>query len=998
MNQSVTMNPSVTTNPSLRSLIRRSMLGHCSLRSWPFIIMACASLLAVLTPLGGFGATYYISTAGNDANSGTTTNSAWRNISKANSTLVAGDRVEIRAGTYDDLIQPANSGTSENTRITYTSFNGEAVLIRGKNIATALGAAARVSNNFITISNLQLNGDKWTGSEPLGYMSVNAASSQNFRLLNCAVIKAGYTNAANFDKKPGGVTLGENATDAVVENCVVVGWYIGIAAGQSQRVTLRNNVVQNNSHHQIVASTDGPIPDLKLLVEGNHIGGSMTSDGFQAGVLTNNVFYNNKIIIRSNYFYYNGEDHIDLKGAGDVLIEGNVLVAAFGDNDGYMYPKNGSTTWDGVSRYGGSVNHGSGAAANPRVIVRKNVFYDNNRGWQAMEDDWKCYNNTFVANNRDFLQGWNSSYDGNDDGNTNTTTDIVCHLAAFAMNKQRADFINNISMDHRIGEIQRTTSAATMKLDHNLYHNSTPSGLRFLRNDDVSNNRRLNQHTIYTTLAAWRTYLNTQANVQGREANSLVADPQFVSVPAYPNLFFNFKRADPVVPTFLPVIALADRAAWFPHDFRLASGSPAIDAGAFLTTTTSAGSGTVVPVEDAGYFTDGFGTVPGDTIQIGASVVQVTAINYATKTLTVSPSISWTNGTGVSLPYAGSKPDIGAFEYTENVGETSAPPAAPSSLIATLVGSNQINLAWVDNSTNETQFRFERKIGNGSYSLLANVGAIAGSGGTGAYSDTNLNPGTTYTYQVRAETGTTNSLWSNEAATNTPNAGGGGGGLTNLYEAELLAATGSPANAISAFGEGGASGGTNSLFTATNLGNFITYTVNVPVAGSYNLRAGLNKYTSRGKCNLYVDGSGTPTGTEMDLYNASGYAYEEVNQGEVTFTNAGNHTFRFQVSGKNASSTGYKLSFDYLKLIGSSAVPLPPPVIMGAAVSNNNFVVTFSTEAGGLYEVQRADTLTPPAWTSIVTNLPGTGGTIQIADTSGINQLQRFYRVKLAAP
>jgi len=177
----------------------------------------------------------------------------------------------------------------------------------------------------------------------------------------------------------------------------------------------------------------------------------------------------------------------------------------------------------------------------------------------------------------------------------------------------------------------------------------------------------MNQQTIFAganALANWRTHLNTLPGVQGREANSVQGAPQFVNVPAYPNLFFNFKRANPVVPTYPPVITLALRATWFPHDFNLAAGSPGIDAGGFPTTTTNGGTGNTVAVGDARFFTDGLGVIPGDMVQVGTDVVQVTALNYTANTLTLTPAITWVAGEGVSLPYSGAKPDIGAFEFT----------------------------------------------------------------------------------------------------------------------------------------------------------------------------------------------------------------------------------------------------------------------------------------------------------------------------------------------
>ena len=99
-------------------------------------------------------------------------------------------------------------------------------------------------------------------------------------------------------------------------------------------------------------------------------------------------------------------------------------------------------------------------------------------------------------------------------------------------------------------------------------------------------------------------------------------------------------------------------------DFHLQTGSPAIDQGVFLTTTSSAGSGTVIPVADASCFIDGFGIVEGDRLQLEGQtqVVRIVSVDYAANRLTVDAPLTWTSGLGVGLPYTGSKPDIGAFE------------------------------------------------------------------------------------------------------------------------------------------------------------------------------------------------------------------------------------------------------------------------------------------------------------------------------------------------
>ena len=111
------------------------------------------------------------------------------------------------------------------------------------------------------------------------------------------------------------------------------------------------------------------------------------------------------------------------------------------------------------------------------------------------------------------------------------------------------------------------------------------------------------------------------------------------------------------------------------RDLHLQPTSPMIDAGAFLTKTTSSGSGTTIQVEDARYFMDGWGIIEGDLIQLEGwpQTVRITNVNYNSNTITVDTHLAWNNGQGISLAYQGSAPDIGAYEY-EGVTLVLSPP------------------------------------------------------------------------------------------------------------------------------------------------------------------------------------------------------------------------------------------------------------------------------------------------------------------------------------
>ncbi len=79
-------------------------------------------------------------------------------------------------------------------------------------------------------------------------------------------------------------------------------------------------------------------------------------------------------------------------------------------------------------------------------------------------------------------------------------------------------------------------------------------------------------------------------------------------------------------------------------------------------------------------------------------------------------------------------------------------PAAPTGLTATAVSPFQINLSWIDNSDNETDFEIQRCTGIGcsDFSVLTFVPAGAGIGSTIDGFDTSASPRTEYCYHVHA--------------------------------------------------------------------------------------------------------------------------------------------------------------------------------------------------------------------------------------------------------
>jgi hypothetical protein len=99
-------------------------------------------------------------------------------------------------------------------------------------------------------------------------------------------------------------------------------------------------------------------------------------------------------------------------------------------------------------------------------------------------------------------------------------------------------------------------------------------------------------------------------------------------------------------------------------DFQILPDSGMVEAGTFLTYTSSSGSGSSITVEDATCFTDGYGIVDGDTIMLerDGKKAKILQVDYDNNILTVDINLEWESGVGVTLVRSGYFPDIGIYE------------------------------------------------------------------------------------------------------------------------------------------------------------------------------------------------------------------------------------------------------------------------------------------------------------------------------------------------
>jgi predicted phage tail protein len=110
---------------------------------------------------------------------------------------------------------------------------------------------------------------------------------------------------------------------------------------------------------------------------------------------------------------------------------------------------------------------------------------------------------------------------------------------------------------------------------------------------------------------------------------------------------------------------------------------------------------------------------------------------------------------------------VGTSPYSVEISaQTQSAPTPPSGLTATGANTTRINLAWVDNSSDESGFRVERAPdAGGAPGTFAQIGSVGANVVT--YANTGLVTGTRYWYRVRAYNSVGNSAYSGVAGATT---------------------------------------------------------------------------------------------------------------------------------------------------------------------------------------------------------------------------------------
>ncbi len=370
--------------------------------------------------------TFYVSTSGNDSNLGTIT-SPWRTIQKAANTATAGSTVNVRGGTYAELIEVTVSGSAGGGFITFQSYTGETAIIDGTSFSPFTSGS---EHDVILMEDRSYL--RWQGFEIRNFNT----ATQNVEINGILVMGTSHhieiignkihDIRINVTQTSGGnghgiLCIGTNGTTAMTDIVIDSNEVYNLRTGFSECITVNGNVnnwrVTNNVVHDCnniaidAAGHYGVCPNAANdqarngIISGNRVtdidsshnpayggnfvtgGGGHSADGLYVDGGTNIIIERN-IVVRANIGIEMASEHAG-KSTSYITVRDNVVVESytFGITIGGYDTDRGSTENCKILN-NTLLNNGTSGESEIEFqfdtrnnVVKNNVIYGNGLGY-----------------------------------------------------------------------------------------------------------------------------------------------------------------------------------------------------------------------------------------------------------------------------------------------------------------------------------------------------------------------------------------------------------------------------------------------------------------------------------------------------------------------------------------------------------------------------------------------------------------------------------------
>ena len=281
------------------------------------------------------GKTYYVSGTGNDKNNGLKEGAAFRTLQKAADLVQAGDTVYVMNGTYTsssaNILSIANKQGRADAPITFLAYHDQKPVIEAH--SNNWNAISITGSSYVVIDGLTLVGAR-------DEITLEYALQQKDNLKNPATSGNGINvSKSSPTQRSHHITLNNNKISKFPGG--------GISAGETDYITIKNNIVSGNSWYSPYGTqgitlghlwnSDNNEKDYKVIIQGNtSFDNKELVPWYQTGKITEghgimldtsyigNVAYKGKALINNNLIYNNGGAAIQIfKGENPVDIVNN---------------------------------------------------------------------------------------------------------------------------------------------------------------------------------------------------------------------------------------------------------------------------------------------------------------------------------------------------------------------------------------------------------------------------------------------------------------------------------------------------------------------------------------------------------------------------------------------------------------------------------------------------------------------------------------------------
>jgi hypothetical protein len=432
---------------------------------------------------------YYVAKTGSDSNDGSS-GAPWLTIGHAALEAKSGSTVYVGAGTYNESVAFANSGTATAPIV----FDGQGVaVVDGTGVTCCASPAFASSNGFI-------------GTNTQGLFNIGAAAGVNDLTVEGFTLQNYIVSSAS--KVPVGV--------------LILGGGTGIQLLNNTVRNIQTKAGKNGNAYGIGVFGISATP-LSVTVSGNTVTGCLTGESetttfngnVQDFVVSNNVIYDNDNI---------GMDAIGFEGVGpagsDQAKNGDVVGNLIYNNSAFKNPGEGNSyDEDGL--------YCDGCTG---VTFERNTVYGNDLGIEAASEiAGKVGSNVIIRNNLVYANNSNGiSVGGYAKSGTGGSTNITI------VNNSLYD---NDTQNTGSGEFQIQYRATGILFENNVVY-AGAQGL-FIHGFVAGSGVTLNNNDYYTKSSTtsfelnaktYATFAGYQAKT-GQDANSIFADPDYLTLP-----------------------------------------------------------------------------------------------------------------------------------------------------------------------------------------------------------------------------------------------------------------------------------------------------------------------------------------------------------------------------------------------------------------------------------------------------------------------------------